>query len=282
MIFSSPLYTTSRVSATSGWVGAILPAGCYTVSLGGTEPVTAIPLNTKAATVYEFPVAAQPGDGPVNRANANTRGFEACTNRPNDVNAYIGLRPPGSKNLAVRVWHDLNANGRQDTGERGIPGFSLTISDILPIFGEEQSRVFPTKTTTSTGWVGWAIPRGTCGLVVVPGEFYAGTSASVADGPWSPTIARQDDRATQSDWMGPGAPFCISNSDVSLAIGLINLDELAFAGPVVTGTVWTDTNGDGQRQSSEPLVSGGISVKNGTRGKYLWCNERSAPVVNGK
>jgi hypothetical protein len=194
--------------------------------------------------------------------------------------ANIGLRPPGRNTLAVRVWEDLNANGRQDSDERGIPGFKLTISD--PVFQEEdKSRDYPTKTTTSSGWVGWSLPNGTCGLVIIPGEFFFQGTGAVYAGPWSPTMTRQFDPQTDNDWMGPFAPFCITNSKASLAIGLLNVDDPRFSGPTVSGTVWTDANADGQRQSSEPLVRSGITMSHGRSHKYGDRRGLVSPVVDG-
>lgn len=278
--FASPTYTTTRTTGTSGWVGAFVPAGCYQVTLGGSELTTAYAINVNAAVPGELRYPLPGTLSGMNMAKPGIRGFSACVSDGTVKEAYIGLRPSGTHNLAVKVWNDLNLNGRQDAGEPGIPNFALTISDIVED-GYDVSRTFPTKSTTSTGWAGWALPRGTCGLVIVPGEFYNGRTGKVYNGPWSPTRSRRTDSTTQSDWMGPGAPFCVSDRDVTLEIGLVNVDATNLAGPVVSGTVWTDTNGDGQRQAGEPLVNGGVNIATGVRGKWASCRERSTAVVNG-
>lgn len=280
VIFSNPSYTTSRTSAASGWVGAVVPVGCYTVSLGGTEAVTAIPIDTEATRYAFLDAPIRNGWGTINRANARTRSFRLCTENAWDLDAYVGLRPAGSQTLSVRVWHDVNADGRQDAGEPGIGGFRLSIQDIIFNRGD-VSRVFPGKSTSSGGWAGWSLPRGTCGLVVVPGEFYNGKLGSTFYGPWSPTAQREQLDGVDNDWIGPGAPFCVADHNVSVAIGLINLDDQQFRTHVVSGTVWTDSNGDGIRQPSEPLFPSGITINSGSRSGWNECREYSAPVING-
>lgn len=154
-----------------------------------------------------------------------------------------GIYTPAS--LGDRVWLDANANGRQDAGEAGIAGTTVTLTGggadgLLATVADNTTA----STTTGTD--------GTYGFAnLTPGtEYQVGFSA-----PAGTVFTANDfgDDALDSDANSAGLAQV-----VTLASGENNttIDAGVYAQASLGDRVWIDVNGNGQQDAGEAGVAG--------------------------
>ncbi|RYD36137.1 MAG: hypothetical protein EOP85_18480, partial [Verrucomicrobiaceae bacterium] len=149
------------------------------------------------------------------------------------------------------VWNDANANGRQDGGEAGLGGITVTL--YRQGFGADgiagnpdDSLAVATTTTTSGGAYSFSGLR--------PGIYQVNFGALAG---YSRTLADQGNDFGDSD--ADAATGSVSS--INLTPGLINntVDAGYYQASSIGNFVWNDTNANGQQDSGETGLSG-VSV----------------------
>ncbi len=137
----------------------------------------------------------------------------------------------GSAKIGNFVWHDLNADGIQDSNEPGIDGVTV---ELL-----QGSTVVATTTTAGGGLYSFSVAPGTYKVrFTKPGNF-----ANV-----SPTDATSDE--LDSDGLLTAAVTVGSE-------GTFNFLDVGFYNPATIGNyVWHDLDADGFQDADEPGING--------------------------
>ncbi len=147
---------------------------------------------------------------------------------------YLTFKVPQA-HLGDFVWHDVNGNGVQDSGEAGIAGVTVQLKDA-------GGQVVATTTTDGSGAYHFDVNAGTYSVTVQAPAGYVATQQG-----------QGGNDATDSDINASG-----STAQIALAPGETN--NKADAGlyrPVSLGdTVWYDSNRNGVQDSGEAGVAG--------------------------
>lgn len=138
------------------------------------------------------------------------------------------------------VWNDWNGNGRQDAGEPGLAGATVTITDLLgaPVLDSHGNPVPPVLTDETGRYLFENLEPGDYLIKVTPP---AGVLAS-------PTNIGGD----------PALDSNPSTSAVNVVAGQVRTDiDFGFFVPASIGDlVWDDLNGDGVQDPGEPGLAG--------------------------
>ena len=265
--------------------------GGVTVKLTGFDnlgaPVTAT-ATTNAQGFYEFlglrpgtytVTETQPGGFNDGKDTAGTPGDGVAgndvisnitlTSGENSQNNNFGELPVAQKSrLGDFVWHDVNGNGQQDTGEAGIAGVTVQLLN-------SANAVIQTTTTDNLGKYGFTVDAGTYSVNVVgPAGFTATTRDQGAD-------------ATDSDISAAGrtGPYTVAGGGENLTI-----DAGYYKAASIGNQIWYDKNANGILDTGENGVAGVVvelrtngvnGVDTGTvisttttdvNGKYLFSN----------
>jgi protocatechuate 3,4-dioxygenase beta subunit len=132
------------------------------------------------------------------------------------------------------VWHDLNANGQQDSGEPGIADVTVTLLD-------GSGNVAGTTTTSSSGAYAFTglLPGSYSVQFTTPSGYVATTADSGSD-------------ASDSDAVGGATgSYTLASGETNNTIDA-GFYQLASLGDFV----WHDLNANGQQDSDEPGISG--------------------------
>ncbi len=163
----------------------------------------------------------------------------------------------GTAQLGNLVWHDLNANGRQDGGtEVGIDGVSVELYFDANNDGTFQPGELATPliaTTTSAGGA-YSFPNLAAGNYRVR---FGDTDGTVTFTRTTADAGTATD-ATDSD-ANTGTGF---TGDYALALGDSNqtVDAGLYRPTAIGDTVWYDTNGNGTQQAGESGLAGVVLV----------------------
>ena len=150
------------------------------------------------------------------------------------------------------VWVDTNHDGRQDSGEPGIPGVVLEITgpDGRPVTGVNGLPVDPQTTDADGKYSFDGLP------VLADGQHYTvtidQTASKTALAPYTPTKAGVGDRAGDSStWTAQSEGLTEGGQrDPTLDFGFV---AKTYA---VGDKVWIDTNHNGVQDGSEPPLAG--------------------------
>ncbi|MBK1828347.1 hypothetical protein JIN81_15035 [Haloferula rosea] len=135
------------------------------------------------------------------------------------------------------VWNDANGNGLQDGGEAGIPNVRVYLD--IDGDGAFDSLTEPSDVTDGSGAYGIGS--------LVPGTYTARVDASTLPAGVIQTF-------DLSGGLDDSATFSLSSTQVRTDV------DFGYAVPVSIGDlVWSDLNGDGQRDGGEPGL-GGVPV----------------------
>ena len=147
------------------------------------------------------------------------------------VNTPIPMVPQAS--IGDFVWNDLNANGVQDTGEPGIPGVSVMLSNGM--------------TTTTDA-------NGAYSFTGLPAGIYTVTVATPTG--FAPSPLNVGSPSTDSNGSG---------TSVSLTTSPDNTIDFGFYKLVSIGDyVWNDLNANGVQEAGEPGIAGVlVTLSNG-------------------
>lgn len=150
------------------------------------------------------------------------------------------------------VWVDTNRDGRQNTGEPGIPGVVLTITgpDGRPVTGVNGLPVGPQSTDEDGKYSFDGLP------VLTDGQHYTVTidqdASKTALAPYTPTKAGVGDRAGDSStWTAQSEGLTEDGQrDPTLDFGFVTKTY------AIGDKVWIDTNNNGIQDSGEPPLAG--------------------------
>ncbi|PDV97368.1 hypothetical protein A9Q02_18615, partial [Candidatus Chloroploca asiatica] len=163
----------------------------------------------------------------------------------NDTRWDIGLYQPSS--LGDRVWHDLNGNGSQDSGEPGIAGIEVSLyrpGDDGVIGGGDDSLVV-TTTTDADGL--YLFDNLAPGLYFI--EFGATPGYSQLSPQNAPGITTTLDSDVDGNRRTPVINLGSSTIDLSYDMGVFNLASLG-------DRVWFDADINGIQNLGETGVAG--------------------------
>jgi hypothetical protein len=237
-VFGNPV-TTTTTDANGNYVFDDLPVGQYKVTV--TPPTGMAPTVTGAGTS-----ATDSSTGDATSANL-------ATNGQSDPTLDFGFYPL-KVSVGDLVWFDTDHDGVQDSGEPGLSGVTLSItnadgSPVTDVFG---NPVTTTTTDANGNYVFDDLPVGQYKVTVTPP---AGMEPTVTGAGTSANDSSTGD-ATSSNLTTDGA------SDMTLDFGF-------WAPPAVVGSrVWSDTNANGIQDPGEPGIPGvelKITKADGTR-----------------
>lgn len=205
---------TQNTDASGFYAFTAIPAGSYSVAV------------TPAA--YWGPTYDIDGVG---TANTCSLAVAAGENRTNVNFGYLFAPPPGS--IGDRVWHDLDGDGVEESGEPGLAGVTVQLRDSV-------GTVIASIATDAGGYYGFT---------------------DVGAGDYSVTILAPTYHDATGDLDGPGTP---NSASFSLGAGQ-ELDSVDFGllynpPPALIGDrVWDDANSNGVQDSGEAGL-GGLTV----------------------
>lgn len=155
------------------------------------------------------------------------------------ANYNFGELPPAS--ISNLVWEDLNGNGRQDAGEPGLDGVTVTLT------GTDVNGAAVASSTTTAGGGQYAFDNLQPGTYQVTFGTLAGFVFTVQDSAVATDLTDSDASTTT----GSTAAFALSvgQTDSSRDAGLYRRIS-------VGDRVWFDQNGDGVQDASEPGIPG--------------------------
>ena len=206
---------TTTTDANGAYLFSNLPPGTYTVT------------PTPPAGFAPSPV----GQGATGMGSRGAAGTASITGGQ-DVTVDFGYYQLGS--IGDFVWNDLNANGIQNSGEPGIPGVTVTLSNGA------------TTTTDANG--AYAFDNLAPGTYTVSASTPSGYLVSPSNAGGNPAL----------DSNGSGASVTISgNSNTTIDFGFYRLGSIG-------DFVWSDVNGNGLQDVGEVGVAGVVvSLSNG-------------------
>ncbi len=151
------------------------PLGDYDCRWGGAATKTPAPVS----------LALSSPDAPGSFVRATVSTNEKDTNPDNNsVRTKVSVPAKGSGAIAGRIWHDVNGNGRQDKGEKGLAGAKVLLS--FGLVGSGKAHFTGPVTTGADGRYTFTrltphVPNGTpYGVAVAtPGKEWKFTKAGV-------------------------------------------------------------------------------------------------------
>ncbi|MFT3853129.1 MAG: SdrD B-like domain-containing protein [Ilumatobacteraceae bacterium] len=185
------------------------------------------------------------------KSNDTLRIVVTADSVPDQQTFYDDPVPP-SVSVGDYVWVDSNSDGRQDSGEPGIPGVVLRVTgpDGNPVTGVNGLPVGPTTTDANGGYTFEGLP------VLTEGQHYTVTIDQAASAgplaPYVPTIPGQGDReGDSSTWSAQSEGLTVGGQrDPTLDFGFV---AKSYA---VGDYTWVDTNKDGVQDAGEPVLAG--------------------------
>ncbi len=225
---ASGIYTFSNLAPGDYIVGVVIPSGYAIVGVNGGDPDNNIDNDNNGIAILgnEFrsnTVTLSPYAEPV------YDGDDANGNLTVDF-AFYQIGNPAS--LGDFVWNDLNANGIQDPGEPGIQGVTVTINGptgMATTTTNAQGYYQFTNLAAGTYTVTFTTPNG---YLVSPSN--QGINDAIDSDPINGTVS---------------VSLVAGESDQTIDAGF-------YLGLNLGNLVWNDTNGDGQYEPEEPVVSG--------------------------
>jgi protocatechuate 3,4-dioxygenase beta subunit len=238
---------------------------------GVTVTATEIRSGTVVLTPGAAPTAEASAGTPSTTADQTTRtvsgfGTGLTPNGANGagiVNKDNALTPDNNSNLAVDfgiiptavsvgnfVWLDLNSNGIQDASEPGILGVVATISNAAggPVKDAAGNTLTAAQLTTTTDANGlYSFTN------LAPGQYIV-TFTQPAGYTLSPSTQGTDTTKDSNGLVATSAVLTGGQSDPTLDLGLIP------QGVSVGNFVWSDTNGNGIQDPSEPGILGVVAT----------------------
>lgn len=266
-VSGNPVTTTTTTDTTGAYQFANLAPGQYTVTFS-TLPAGFTPTTTNA-----------PGSTTANDSNGLTATSTVLAAGQSDLTLDLGLIPPATPTFSIgnRVFADTNGDGRQGTGESGIPGVQVRLLDSAgtPVTG------FATQTTDAGGYYRFDnLPAGTYILEVVGSTLPVGVTGSPNTQPGDqgdkggPVDAFGNYRSDpvqvgtglqptgESDLTatGPGAQGPGGDANTN---SIIDFGFLSASGGTATivGTVFADPDRDGAKAPTEGGVPLGTVVQ---------------------
>ncbi len=233
-----------------------LPAGDYTVRFSRFPAgYTSSTANFAGVDDAQDADASFAGSSVTATTTATTGVYTLQTGEDN-LTVDMGIIPAaGTNSIGNFVWSDGNSNGKQDAGELGVQGVTVTLynngPDGLP--GTADDVIAGVTTTDNNGaytFVGLADGNYNVGFTNLPAGFVytdkdkAGSTAS--------------DGSDANVNIGRTGTYALDPTSLSgVGVNEPNVDGGIISSRAALGNfVWLDTNGDGIQQTTEKGVSG--------------------------
>jgi uncharacterized repeat protein (TIGR01451 family) len=222
------------------------PTGTLTTTTdaGGYYTFTNLISNVPYTVTFQSPNGFQPspqnanGSDDVNDSDADpvTGVAAAVTLQPgeNNLNIDAGFWRPAS--LGDTVWYDLDKDGVQDPGERGIPGVTVTLqtpTGTITVVTDQNGNYLFTDLMSGVPYsVTFTAPPGYIG---------------------SPSLSNLND-STNSD--ADPLSGLVANIVLGPDENNMNVDAGFYSGVAIGNHVWLDSDKDGQQDAGEAGVPG--------------------------
>ena len=227
---------------------ALPPGKAYTVTIDREASADAL--------APYVPTVANVGDRAGDSSTWSARSGDLVNDGDRDPTLDFGFVVP-AVSVGDLVWLDLDRDGRQDPGEPGIPGVTLTLTGpdggpVTDVFGNPVGPVV----TNENGYYEFPnLPA------LKPGESYTVT-VTPPDG-YLPTTPGVGDRAGDSSTGSATSGDLVNDGDRDRTL------DFGFIKPAVSteGKIWRDDDGDGQVDPGEPGIPGVLLELTGPDGK---------------
>ena len=229
----------------------VLPAGQhYTVTIDQAASATAL-------AGYTPTTAGAGTDRALDSSTGSATSTDLTTDGASDLTLDFGYVKPVT--VGDYVWKDTNHDGRQTTGEPGIPGVVLTITDASgnPVKDVNGNPVGPQTTDSNGKYEFTNLP---------PGQYVTHidtvNSATALTGlvPTTPNVG--DTTLDSSTGQATSAVLPSGGSDQTLDYGYVPTPAVS-----VGDFVWADSNGNGVQDSGEPGIPGVVLKITGPTGQ---------------
>ncbi len=197
-----------------------------------------------------FVVTVAGGDNAAD-ATGRTGNTGPLTAGQQDLTRDMGIvNTAGSVSVGDRVWYDVNGDGRQDTGEPGVPGVTV---DLFTVGQDCADTPVSSQTTDENGNYSFT------GLA--DSNYFVCFDLTTVPPGYTPTTANnQADDSVDSDadangQTPPTGALTAGQFDFTLDMGIVSTSNVS-----VGDTVWYDDNANGLQDAGEGGVPG-VSVE---------------------
>ncbi len=213
----------------------------FTGLVAGTYYVAVVASTLPPGFVPTLIQVGFPADSSID-SNANPAQVILADNFTNNT-INFGFIPPAQGSIGYFVWHDLNRNGIQDSGEPGINNVTLRL------YNSSNVLIATTTTTTANGSDGYyqftGLAAGTYTVVVDP---------TTLPPSYSPTTSNAPGSTPANGSVGSPATFTLATN--SSTNENVNFGYVTPCMGVIGDFVWNDLNDDGIQQINEPGIAG--------------------------
>ncbi len=211
-------------------------------------PPAAYKVTFDLATLPLHHVVTTPNAGPdeLDSDAAPSTGETAATpflpSGSQDLSLDMGIYALATVRVGDYVWLDTNGNGRQESGEPGVAGVTVTL------FQADGTPTNLTQVTDSSGFYLFNnLPAGNYYVVFNLGSVPAGFVATVQDAAGDDSL--DSDAHPQTGQTAATGPLSPGQQNLTLDLGLVQAASLG-------DYVWFDQDGDGIQETGEPPVAG--------------------------
>ena len=208
-----------------------LSAGSYVVAVDST---TLPPSYT--------PTTSFVGSNSAIDSNGSPAAVTLATDSSVDETIDFGYVSPCNGTIGDFVWHDLNQNGIQDTGEPGIGGITLDL----------YNSAYTLIQTAITNGGGNYLFSGLCA-----GDYTVTVVGSTLPPNFTPTISQAPGSTTANDSNGSPAPVVLTTDSSNNVVSDLTID-FGYVSPcngAIGDFVWWDQNGNGIQDAGEPGIA---------------------------
>ncbi|MGD0831870.1 MAG: SdrD B-like domain-containing protein, partial [Terracidiphilus sp.] len=188
------------------------------------------------------PTTSFVGSNPAIDSNGSPAPVTLPSDSSVDETIDFGYVSPCNGIIGDFVWHDLNQNGIQDSGEPGISGVTLDLYD-------STHTLIQTAITNGTGYYQFS---GLCA-----GTYEVDVVGSTLPPNFTPTISQAPGSTTANDSNGSPAPVTLgidSNNNVVSDL-TIDFGYISPCNGAIGDFVWSDLNGNGIQDAGEPGIA---------------------------
>jgi hypothetical protein len=175
-------------------------------------------------------------------SNGSPAAVTLATDSSVDETIDFGYVSPCNGTIGDFVWHDLNQNGIQDTGEPGIGGITLDL----------YNSAYTLIQTAITNGGGNYLFSGLCA-----GDYTVTVVGSTLPPNFTPTISQAPGSTTANDSNGSPAPVVLTTDSSNNVVSDLTID-FGYVSPcngAIGDFVWWDQNGNGIQDAGEPGIA---------------------------
>lgn len=238
--------TTNRALASlyTNLDGSYLFTGLPSASYYVIFDLTTLPAGYSATSQD---VGGDTTDSDANASTGQTAATGVIPGGSSNITLDMGIRPAGTVRVGDRVWHDLDADGRQDSGEPGVAG---VIVELHPAGNACTDTPLGTTITNIDGYYQFSnLPAGNYFVCFDLTSIPTGYSVTSPNNQLDDSLDSDADPSTGQT--APTGSLSAGQFDLSLDMGIYS------SGNVTVGNyVWYDRDADGLQDAGEGGVSG--------------------------